>query len=89
MTRKILVESILEETQLKLPKTHVDLILTTFLKQINSNVMTHHKKVRFSNFGTFSLREMPARTARNPRTGEEVKVPAKQKMIFKASKTEI
>ena len=37
-------------------------------------------------FGAFSVRGRPARTGRNPRTGEPVKVRAKSVPFFKAGK---
>lgn len=43
-------------------------------------------KVQLIGFGTFEARKRPARTARNPRTGEEIKVPASVAPAFKASK---
>jgi DNA-binding protein HU-beta len=43
-------------------------------------------EVRLVGFGTFKVKNTKARTARNPRTGETVKVPAKKKVSFKASK---
>jgi DNA-binding protein HU-beta len=36
-------------------------------------------------FGSFTVRETPKRTARNPRTGEEVEVKAGATVRFKAS----
>ena len=41
------------------------------------------ESVTFVGFGTFSVTERAARTARVPRTGEEVKVPAKKAVNFK------
>lgn len=43
------------------------------------------EKVRIKDFGTFQMKTRAARTARNPRTGEEVKVPEKTVLTFKAS----
>ena len=37
-------------------------------------------------FGTFKARPQPARIARNPKTGDEVEVPAKQRVSFVAGK---
>lgn len=37
-------------------------------------------------FGTFSVTERPARMARNPRTGAEIKIEAKKAAKFKAGK---
>jgi nucleoid DNA-binding protein len=44
----------------------------------------HHLEIR--GFGTFKVRERRARRARNPRSGEEVLVPAKLVPVFKPSK---
>ena len=37
-------------------------------------------------FGTFKIVDRAERKARNPRTGEEVTVPAKKTLVFKPSK---
>lgn len=42
------------------------------------------EKVTVPGFGTFSRRQRPARTARNPRTGEQIKVKASKVPTFKA-----
>lgn len=44
------------------------------------------KKVRVHGFGTFQVKHKEARIARNPATGAEVNVPAKDVLVFKASK---
>lgn len=36
--------------------------------------------------GTFQLKEVPAKTRRNPKTGEPVEAPAFKKIAFKMSK---
>ncbi len=42
------------------------------------------EKVQLVGFGTFECREREARTAKNPRTGEAVEVPASRVPSFKA-----
>ena len=37
-------------------------------------------------FGTFRVKETPARKGRNPRTGETIAVLAKKKLVFVSSK---
>jgi DNA-binding protein HU-beta len=37
-------------------------------------------------FGTFTVRDRAARTGRNPRTNEEIKIPASKVPAFKAGK---
>jgi integration host factor subunit beta len=43
-------------------------------------------RVELRGFGAFSVRDRPARAGRNPRTGEGVKVRAKNVPFFKAGK---
>lgn len=44
------------------------------------------EKIQLVGFGTFEVKDRPARTARNPRTGEEIKVSASKAPTFKAGK---
>ena len=43
-------------------------------------------RVELRGFGAFSVRSRPARSGRNPRTGETVSVPAKHVPFFKSGK---
>ena len=45
------------------------------------------EEVRIAGFGTFGTRSRPARTGRNPRTGEAVSISASTSPTFKAGKT--
>ena len=42
--------------------------------------------VRLVGFGTFSVKKRKARIGRNPRTGKELKIPAKKVPAFSAGK---
>lgn len=44
------------------------------------------RKVTLSGFGTFETRHRKARTGRNPRTGEQIQIPASKAPVFKAGK---
>ena len=44
-------------------------------------------KVQISGFGVFEAKAREARVGRNPRTKEEIKIPATKLPAFKASKT--
>ena len=44
------------------------------------------KGLRIPNLGTFALRSVKRRKARNPRTGEEITIPARNKVAFKPAK---
>lgn len=42
-------------------------------------------RIQMPGMGTFKVEKRSARTARNPRTGQEIKVPAKKVVKFKAA----
>lgn len=44
------------------------------------------EEVRLVGFGTFATAQRAAGTGRNPRTGEEIKIPASTSVRFKAGK---
>jgi len=51
-----------------------------------TNSLTKGEEVSIAGFGIFSAKERAARTARNPRTGEAIAVPAMRVPKFRASK---
>ena len=51
-----------------------------------SEVLVKGDDVNFIGWGKFEVKETPARTGRNPKTGEEVAIPAKKVVKFKAGK---
>lgn len=57
----------------------VEGVIETVQKQVKKG-----EKVTLPGFGTFERRARSARTARNPRTGEEIKVKATKVPAFKA-----
>ena len=44
------------------------------------------EKVQIVGFGSFEVKDRPARVARNPRTGEEITIEASKAPVFKAGK---
>lgn len=50
------------------------------------NALATRQKLDIRGFGVFSVKDQPARQARNPRTGESVAVPAKRVAVFKPAK---
>lgn len=51
-----------------------------------SDAMKAGGKVQLVGFGTFESKDRPARTARNPRTGEAVEIAASKTVSFKVGK---
>ena len=67
------------------PKKKVREILDTALEATNQELQ-HNGEVTLGTLGKFVVKNKPARTARNPRTGATVQVPAKWMVDFKVSK---
>lgn len=57
--------------------------LDAFLATVQEE-MKNGNRVSFPGFGTWEVVEKPARTCRNPKTGESMKVAAKKVVRFKA-----
>lgn len=60
-------------------------VLEAVLDQVGSLVEAGNT-VKFVGFGSFATKAQPARTGRNPRTGEAVEIPESRKLSFKPSK---
>ena len=63
----------------------VENIVNAVLDEI-TDALAAGNRVELRGFGAFSVRSRPARTGRNPRTGETVEVPAKAVPFFKSGK---
>ncbi|MBQ3525987.1 MAG: HU family DNA-binding protein [Akkermansia sp.] len=50
-----------------------------------SDAVKAGEKVQLVGFGTFEMKTRAARTGRNPRTGDEMKIEASQTLAFKPS----
>ncbi len=51
-----------------------------------ANALRSNQKVQITGFGTFESRQRKARTGRNPRTGEKIRIPASRAVSFRAGK---
>ncbi len=49
-------------------------------------ILVKGEEVNFIGWGKFEVKNTPARVGRNPKTGEEVQIPAKKVVKFKAGK---
>ncbi len=84
MTRSELVERILEVNS-SLTVAQAEKSVTAVLEEI-SNALADGTRVELRGFGVFTIRKRQARSGRNPRTGQSVKVEAKSVPFFKAGK---
>ncbi len=69
----------------KISKAAAGKALDTIIDAIGK-ALKKGNKVTFVGFGTFSVSKRKARKGRNPRTGEEIKIPAGKVPKFKAGK---
>ena len=51
-----------------------------------TDALAKRDKVQLVGFGSFEVRKRAARKGRNPRTKEEIKIPASKAPVFKAGK---
>lgn len=54
--------------------------------QVISDALKKGERVAIPGFGVFTVRTRAERKGRNPKTGEEIKIPAKKVVTFKPAK---
>jgi DNA-binding protein HU-beta len=83
MTKAELIEKIAAKA--KITKRAANVALDTFVSSVTA-ALKKGDRVALVGFGTFSVAKRKARTARNPRTGETINVPARKAPKFKAGR---
>ena len=68
-----------------IPNRQADDTLTAFISFITKAVKKD-KVLKGPNLGTFRLRQLKARTGRNPQTGDPIRIKARKKVAFTPSK---
>ena len=85
MSRPELIK-LLKTKHSKLNKPQLENIIDTFFQSI-ARALKEKKTVELRGFGTFFIREIKENySARNPKTGELIYVPKKNKIRFRISK---
>ncbi|MES2201182.1 MAG: HU family DNA-binding protein [candidate division FCPU426 bacterium] len=83
MTKVDLIDQVAEKSELS--KKEVEKLLETIITSIQT-ALKNGEKVSLTGLGTFVVKDKKARMARNPKTGEQVQVPAKKSPKFKPGK---
>ncbi len=83
MTKAELVEQVAHSTQLT--KKHAELIVNTVFDSIAQS-LREGEKIELRGFGSFRIRRRGPRIGRNPKTGDQVRVPPKRIPYFKPGK---
>ena len=82
-TKNDLIEKIQSEIGVSL--TDSSKIFEEIIEEILSS-LEHGNDVKISNFGTFSVKKKKSRLGRNPKTGDEIEITARNVISFYPSK---
>ena len=81
MNKKELIDAVAEKAGMS--RTQAARAVDATLAAI-TEALQNDEKVQLMGFGTFSAKLRPARTGRNPRTGEAMEIAASRSVGFKA-----
>jgi len=84
MHKKDLVESMSSKTGFT--KKDSEAALNAIIESV-TEALSKGDKVTLIGFGTFNVSKREARMGRNPQTGKEIKIPAKNAVKFKAGQS--
>ncbi len=84
MNKTELIDAVAQATDLSKVASGkaVDAVLAAIGKSLRNG-----ESVVLTGFGTFSIRERPARTGHNPKTGQQMEIKASKAPVFEAGKT--
>lgn len=83
MTKKDFIDIYAEKTGES--KKRAGELVESFLDVVESN-LSKGETVQFVGWGTFEVKNTAERIGRNPKTGVEIKIPARKAVKFKAGK---
>lgn len=84
MTKKEFIERFYKNAEVQ-HKIEAERLVNTFLNTVKECI-AEGKNIEFKGFGTFAIKEKAQTVGRNPHTGEEVVIPAKKVVKFRAGK---
>lgn len=83
MNKADLISKVAEKAELS--KKDADKAVGAFIESIQE-ALKAGEKVQLVGFGSFEVRERAERKGKNPRSGEEIVIPASKSPVFKAGK---
>jgi DNA-binding protein HU-beta len=85
MTKAEWIEKVIANTKIEISKANLQKIMDEAFDLIKKTIK---KESRFqvAGFGTFSVKKRKARTGRNPKTGDAIKIKASKTVGFKPAK---
>lgn len=85
VTKADLVDQVYEAIGPGVTKKDCASVVDAFLNAVKQ-ALTNENRIELRGFGTYEVRHRKSRMARNPRTGEPVRVPARAVPVFRPSK---
>ncbi|URA09851.1 HU family DNA-binding protein [Thermospira aquatica] len=91
LTKAHLVDKVYQDPavdELKLTRKQIMTVVSVFVEKLRESIegLGEDDRIELRGFGTFGVKKRKARVARNPKTGEEVKVPSRKTPFFKPGK---
>ncbi len=91
MTKSDIVDTVFEDSEVKeygMSRKEVGVVIAKFIDKLRESIenLNQNDRIELRGFGTFGIKKRKARIARNPKTGEEVKVPERKSPFFKAGR---
>ncbi len=83
MTKAELVRQVAERTGMT--KKDTALVVNAVFETI-MDALAKGEKVQIAGFGVFEVKQRAERVGRNPRTGEEIKIPPRKVPVFRVGK---
>jgi len=83
MNKAELISKVAEKAELS--KKDADKAVSALIESVQE-ALKAGDKVQLVGFGSFEVRERAARKGKNPRSGEEITIPASKSPVFKAGK---
>lgn len=80
-----IVEMIEQKIGPRVTKKDIAMVINILLKEI-TRLLAEGKRIEIRGFGVFKTKRRNAKIARNPRTGNEINIPARLVPVFKPSK---
>jgi integration host factor subunit beta len=84
MTKSDLIERVADRVP-HISKKDTELVVNTIFDSM-TEALRGSDRIEIRGFGSFQVKIREAREGRNPKTGEEVKIPAKRTPFFKVGK---
>jgi integration host factor beta subunit len=84
MTKSGLIERVAERTP-HISKKDTEVVVNTIFDSM-TEALRQGERIEIRGFGSFQVKVREAREGRNPKTGEEVRIPAKRTPFFKVGK---